>query len=572
MMRAFTRERLMIMEGALRLEAAGMPEDEWNFWIGIYKALAKERRLLSLSPVCMMGARSAARGVGMWKREGGGMSEKEARLIQQVFEMILLSSTVCSAESCSPAPPWEIVRVWVVSKLCSDHEPQDMGEPQEKTANNGKSAMDMDSSPRNASGLATDERATDDRATNERATHDSVGNGQKEDLLQQARGSNLGRQVGAASTETQMAFNYQVRQDMDSKQPGEDLKVTVDEDLEVTVDANPRRERRDAQLLELEKRLARHRYDLLNLKGKKEENRHSNRLMSAPQQLLNHASPSGSGSGGGQGHWYKQQVLGKGGFATVFRGFLWKAHGGVEFIAIKEVAKQKNAKDACRVCDKMMREVEVMAKLKHTHLVRYYGHSSKCENPYILMEYCSDGTLRDFVSSCCNAHSLPLKVMHLTAGTPGKSGSPWHPGKGSVEAGQDARGGWKRYVKSTAGTYLLQIAQGLHHMHQCNMIHRDLKAANVLLADHGRCAKISDFGETHAAPAGELPLVYPEGCASGFTLGHVAPEFFWQANNSAHTRNTPQHFLIKVSPSAFPWPPLLQNIVSFIGLFCKRDI
>jgi len=238
MMRAFMRERLLIMEGALRLEAAGMPEDEWNFWVGIYKALAKERRLLSLSPVCMMGARSVARGVGMWKGEGGGMSEKEARLIQQVFEMILLSSTFCSAESCSPAPPWEIVRLWVVSKLCCDHEPQDVGEVHEKTANNGKSAVDIDSSPRNATGLATDERATNERATDER-----VGNGQEGDLLQQARGSNLGRGVGAASTEMQMAFNYQVRQDMDSKHPGEDLKVTVG--------ANPSRERRDVQLAEL---------------------------------------------------------------------------------------------------------------------------------------------------------------------------------------------------------------------------------------------------------------------------------------------------------------------------------
>jgi len=97
----------------------------------------------------------------------------------------------------------------------------------------------------------------------------------------------------------------------------------------------------------------------LNLTGKKEENRHSIRLMSALQQLLNHAPPLGSGSEVGQGHWYKQQVLGKGAFATVFRGFLWKAHGGIEIIAVKEVAKQKNAEDACRVCDEMMHEVGV---------------------------------------------------------------------------------------------------------------------------------------------------------------------------------------------------------------------
>jgi len=38
------------------------------------------------------------------------------------------------------------------------------------------------------------------------------------------------------------------------------------------------------------------------------------------------------------------------------------------------------------------------------------------------------------------------------------------------------------------------VAQGMHHLHLCNFVHRDLKPGNVLLSD-GWVAKVADFGE-----------------------------------------------------------------------------
>ena len=42
--------------------------------------------------------------------------------------------------------------------------------------------------------------------------------------------------------------------------------------------------------------------------------------------------------------------------------------------------------------------------------------------------------------------------------------------------------------------WALQIARGLHHIHQHGLAHRDLKSANVLLFERGNKIKICDFG------------------------------------------------------------------------------
>jgi serine/threonine protein kinase len=43
---------------------------------------------------------------------------------------------------------------------------------------------------------------------------------------------------------------------------------------------------------------------------------------------------------------------------------------------------------------------------------------------------------------------------------------------------------------------VVQVLQGVRHMHERELVHRDIKAANILLTNHGRCAKLSDFGES----------------------------------------------------------------------------
>jgi len=290
----------------------------------------------------------------------------------------------------------------------------------------------------------------------------------------------------------------------DSARPGAaDHAAVVRHDLEP-------RDRRAKALAEVERRVEHARQDLIRLRGDEEESRHLQRAEHPyqVQQAPNHAlrEPQSEDQ---SGHWYKVRELGRGSFARVFRGFWWKPHGGIEFIAIKELNEPgKNQ-------DKIEQEVRVMSRLKHTNLIRMYSYSITAALSYILMEYCPDGTLRDLSDSCAAAHHLPYKVRVRDA----ESGV-------IIKGRRGGGGGWKRYVQSTVVGYLMQILRGLQHMHERNMLHRDLKTSNILLADHGRCAKISDFGETHAAVEGQVPSVRLN---EAFTPGHAAPEFFWLA-------------------------------------------
>ena len=68
--------------------------------------------------------------------------------------------------------------------------------------------------------------------------------------------------------------------------------------------------------------------------------------------------------------------------------------------------------------------------------------------------------------------------------------------------------------------YARQILMGLHHIHSCGMVHRDLKGQNILLAN-GQI-KIADFGSAQSCPDG-MKIGLPDGL-EGCTPAWAAPE------------------------------------------------
>ena len=137
------------------------------------------------------------------------------------------------------------------------------------------------------------------------------------------------------------------------------------------------------------------------------------------------------------------KVLGRGAQGTVYLGM--EGSGGL--VAIKAVPCNKN-----KEVSSLLREVELLAALRHEYIVSYL--SSCCMDGHIViaMEYVSGGSLSLLLEQF--GPSLNLDCV-------------------------------KRFVKD--------ILHGLTFLHTQDIVHRDLKPCNVLLMADGQC-KLSDFG------------------------------------------------------------------------------
>lgn len=103
----------------------------------------------------------------------------------------------------------------------------------------------------------------------------------------------------------------------------------------------------------------------------------------------------------------------------------------------------------------VMKEVTVLAQLDHANVTRYYGSWHHMGSLHILMEYADGGSLADAIRARAEQQS-PLD--------------------------EDVVMDW-----------FIQIVRAVHYIHERHIVHRDLKAANVLLTTRG-LIKVCDFG------------------------------------------------------------------------------
>ncbi|XP_027168251.1 PTI1-like tyrosine-protein kinase At3g15890 [Coffea eugenioides] len=168
--------------------------------------------------------------------------------------------------------------------------------------------------------------------------------------------------------------------------------------------------------------------------------------------------------------------LGEGGFGSVYWGQLWDGSQ----IAVKRLKVWSNKAEM-----EFAVEVEILARVRHENLLSLRG-------------YCAEGQERLIVYDYMPNLSL-LSHLH---------------GQHSAECLLD----WNRRMNIAIGS-----AEGiayLHHHATPHIIHRDVKASNVLL-DSDFQARVADFGFAKFIPDGATHVTTR---VKG-TLGYLAPEY-----------------------------------------------
>ncbi|KAI5959950.1 BCK1 [Candida pseudojiufengensis] len=144
--------------------------------------------------------------------------------------------------------------------------------------------------------------------------------------------------------------------------------------------------------------------------------------------------------------WIKGELIGRGSFGDVYLAL--NVTTG-EMLAVKQVIWNNNFD--CGGIESLHKEIETMKDLDHKNIVQYLGYEQKNNIYSLFLEYVAGGSIAMLLKSYGKFDELLIRIITK------------------------------------------QILLGLEYLHDNNIIHRDLKADNLLLDIDGTC-KISDFG------------------------------------------------------------------------------
>jgi tetratricopeptide (TPR) repeat protein len=175
------------------------------------------------------------------------------------------------------------------------------------------------------------------------------------------------------------------------------------------------------------------------------------------------------------GRFFVERLAGRGGMGAVYKA-LDRMTGAP--VALKVIGRRRDD-------ERFAREARVLSELTHPAIVRYVAHGSTAEGlPFLAMEWLDGENLADRLTRC------PLGVSDSLA-------------------------------------VARRVAEGLGAVHDCNVVHRDVKPSNVLLVgrDPSR-TKLLDFGIVRLGLSALSSMARPmtdTGMIIG-TVGYMSPE------------------------------------------------
>lgn len=180
----------------------------------------------------------------------------------------------------------------------------------------------------------------------------------------------------------------------------------------------------------------------------------------------------------------RRRIIARGGFGIVYEAF-WTHQGTILPVAMKRLLP--NYIDDPQTVDDFMHEIRVYSTLLHPKIVQFHGITwTNVANLAIVMEYMPNGDIWTLLVATNN----PPKTWF----TPLRSNS-----------------------SITKLSIALDVLEAIQYLHSIPVIHRDIKAKNVLLSDTME-AKLSDFG-TSRGRMDDLTMTAEIG-----TAAWIAPE------------------------------------------------
>ena len=173
------------------------------------------------------------------------------------------------------------------------------------------------------------------------------------------------------------------------------------------------------------------------------------------------------------GRYHVVEQLGSGGMATVFKAY----DSSLErYVAMKMIRSEIISDE--EFLKRFQREARALAQLDHPYILKVLDYGEQDGAPYLVMPFEPGGTLKD------------------------RMGSPW--------------------PYQEAARLLAPIARALEYAHQQNIIHRDVKPANILFTPNGSPI-LSDFGIAKMLNREDSMQLTGEGMGIG-TPDYTAPE------------------------------------------------
>eukprot|EP00727_Mastigamoeba_balamuthi_P010557 m51a1_g6123 putative serine threonine kinase (2328) ;mRNA; r:161514-172572 len=164
-----------------------------------------------------------------------------------------------------------------------------------------------------------------------------------------------------------------------------------------------------------------------------------------------------------------KEVAERGNFGVVFKG-VWRSQA----VAVKKFFRQKVDTITMAEIEHQIKEIALLSDIRHPNVVLFLGACTEPHNMFVVTEWMDNGSLQQLLAS-------------------------------------------SRQIDSQRGIAILtSTCSAMTYLHQCNIVHRDLKSSNILLSK-SMDVKVSDFGMGAVKTANKISTL----CGS---IAWMAPE------------------------------------------------